>query len=362
MKLKAAGYPLMSEKPTAHNGFEGRNSEEPSWLSYPTSRTISGLFEDKDLGNRVSLINKEIQRHLLEDSGEPAILYEAARHLLLAGGKRFRSLLLVLCAEAVGGTLDDALPFAVAIEFIQTASLIHDDMVDEDALRRGAETTHEKYGRKMAIIAGDLLIAQAVKIIGEKLAPGLLAFVASGAIKMCEGEAADFLMSEKKGEAYTKRSYLEIVRMKTVSFMASAAKVGASLGSATREQTDALVKYAENLGYAFQIRDDVLDVIASQNGTGKSVLSDLKGSRCNFLLAHALEESPVQKRERCIKQLDSGEIQYALELIDETNAVNYAMKTARNYAEQAKDAIDNHRFENEEHLTIMADFVIGRLC
>ena len=362
MKLKAAGYPLMSEKPTAHNGFEGRNSEEPSWLSYPTSRTISGLFEDKDLGNRVSLINKEIQRHLLEDSGEPAILYEAARHLLLAGGKRFRSLLLVLCAEAVGGSLDNALPLAVAIEFIQTASLIHDDIVDDDALRRGVETTHEKYGRKMAIIAGDLLIAQAVKIIGEKVAPELLTFVASGAIKMCEGEAADSLMSQKKGEAYTKKSYLEIVRMKTVSFMASTAKVGASLGSATREQTEALVEYAENLGYAFQIRDDMLDVIASQNGTGKSVLSDLKGSRCNFLLAHALEESPVQKRKRCIEQLDSGAIQYALGLIDETNAVNYAMKTARSYAEQAKDAIDNHRFENEEHLTAVADFVIGRLC
>jgi geranylgeranyl pyrophosphate synthase len=149
--------------------------------------------------------------------------------------------------------------------------------------------------------------------------------------------------------------------MKTVAFMTSAAKVGITIGNASKQQADAIIDYAENLGYAFQIRDDILDVIASQNGTGKSVLSDLKGSRCNFLLAHALEESTEEKRNRCIKLLDNGELYYALKLIDETHAVEYGIMITSQYIESAKDAIRNQGFENEENLNHLADFVIQRL-
>ncbi len=124
---------------------------------------------------------------------------------------------------------------------------------------------------------------------------------------------------------------------------------------------EALIKYTENLGYGFQIRDDILDVIATQNGTGKSVLSDLKGSRCNFLLAHALEDSTDEKRDRCIKLLDNGELYYALQLIDETHSVQYATLTTQQYIHLAKDAIRNQGFENEENLILLADFAINRL-
>lgn len=346
----------MSEKPLESNG-ENHSEEE-----IDESSIVSDILDSKELGYRINLINKAIGNQLLEDDGEPPVLYETTRHLILAGGKRIRSLLLILCSEAVGGSVEDALPYAVATEFIQTASLIHDDIIDEDALRRGVKTTHEKYGRKMAIIAGDLLVAKAIKMIGEKSTPDLLTFVATGAISMCEGEAADLIMStNSKREAYTKKNYLDIVRMKTVAFMTSAAKVGASIGNASQQQLEALITYAENLGYAFQIRDDILDVIASQNGTGKSVLSDLKGSRCNFLLAHALEVSTDEKRDRCLKLLDNNELYYALQLIDETHAVQYATLTTKQYIDDAKDAIRNQGFENEENLTLLADFVIKRL-
>jgi geranylgeranyl pyrophosphate synthase len=149
--------------------------------------------------------------------------------------------------------------------------------------------------------------------------------------------------------------------MKTVAFMTSAAKVGVTIGGGTPQQMEALITFAENLGYAFQIRDDILDVIASQNGTGKSVLSDLKGSRCNFLLAHALETTNEGKRDRCIKLLDNGELYYALQLIDETHTVQYATLTTQQYIQNAKDAIRNQGFKNEENLTVLADFVVKRL-
>ncbi|MGY5865488.1 MAG: polyprenyl synthetase family protein [Candidatus Thorarchaeota archaeon] len=345
----------MSERPI-------ESSIESSDEEVDETSVVIDIFDIEELGHRIEMINQAIRKQLLEDDGEPPILYETTRHLILAGGKRIRSLLLLLCSEAVGGNLEESLPYAVATEFIQTASLIHDDIIDEDALRRGVQTTHEKYGRKMAIIAGDLLVAKAIKMIGEQSTPDLLTYVASGAISMCEGEAADLLMSTNgRREVYTKEHYLNVVRMKTVAFMTSAAKVGATIGKANPQQLDALIDYAENLGYAFQIKDDILDVIASQNGTGKSVLSDLKGSRCNFLLAHALEESTDEKRNRCIKLLDNGELYYALQLIDETHAVEYGTLTTQQYIDSAKDALRNHGFENEENLRVLADFIVKRL-
>ncbi|OLS19675.1 MAG: Short chain isoprenyl diphosphate synthase, partial [Candidatus Thorarchaeota archaeon AB_25] len=297
----------------------------------------------------------------LDEDGEPALLYETTRHLILAGGKRLRSLLLTLCCEAVGGTVVDALPFAVATEFVQTASLIHDDVIDEDSLRRGVETTHNKYGRKMAIIAGDLLVALAIKLIGERSTPELLTYVAAGGIRMCEGEAADLLMSKNKVQSYTTNAALDIIRMKTVSFMTSAAKVGAMLGNANENQLEALIKYSERLGYSFQIRDDILDIVATQNGTGKTVLSDLRGSRSNYVLAHAIENSTPKQKEEFVQILNEGDVDFALERISECKSIEHSTAIAKEFMLQAKAAIRGFDFVNEELLLLLADFAMKRL-
>ena len=345
----------MSERPIVHNDADIRIEESISSLD------STGLLENEKIRTRINLINEEIKRCLLDEDGNPALLYETARHLILAGGKRLRSLLLVLCCEAVGGTAVDALPFAVATEFVQTASLIHDDVVDEDNMRRGVETTHKKFGGKMAIIAGDLLVALAIKLIGERATPQLLTYVAAGGIRMCEGEAADLLMSQKKDQSYTTQTALEIIRMKTVSFMVSAAKVGAMLGHASEKQLEALIGYAENLGYSFQIRDDVLDIVATQNGTGKTVLSDLKGSRSNFVLAHAIENSSPSQRKNLVKGLSEGDVNYALERIKESQSIEYSTHIAKKYLEEAKSKIHGHGFANEELLLLLSEFAMNRL-
>lgn len=345
----------MSERPTIHSDTDAQIEEDASLID------STGLLENEKIRTRINLINEEIKRCLLDEDGEPALLYETARHLILAGGKRLRSLLLVLSCEAVGGTVIDALPFAVATEFVQTASLIHDDVVDDDNMRRGVETTHKKFGGKMAIIAGDLLVALAIKLIGERSTPQLLTYVAAGGIRMCEGEAADLLMSQKKDQSYTTQAALDIIRMKTVSFMVSAAKVGAMLGHANEKQLEALIGYAENLGYSFQIRDDVLDIIATQNGTGKTVLSDLKGSRSNFVLAHAIENSSPDQRKEFAKNLSDGDVDFILERIKEGRSVEYSTEIAREYLEAAKRTIQGLSFANEELLMLLADFAMNRL-
>ena len=346
----------MSERPSIRTDSEPIVEGEPTRLMDTT-----GLLQNEKIRTRINLINEEIKRCLLDEDGEPALLYETTRHLILAGGKRLRSLLLTLCCEAVGGTVIDALPFAVATEFVQTASLIHDDVIDEDSLRRGVETTHNKYGRKMAIIAGDLLVALAIKLIGERSTPELLTYVAAGGIRMCEGEAADLLMSKNKVQSYTTNAALDIIRMKTVSFMTSAAKVGAMLGKANENQLEALIKYSERLGYSFQIRDDILDIAATQNGTGKTVLSDLRASRSNYVLAHAIENSTSKQKEEFVQMLNGGDVDFALERIGECKSVEHSTTIAKEYMLEAKSAIRGFDFINEELLLLLADFAMKRL-
>ncbi len=343
----------MSERPSVRHEY-GLNTSEP-WPS-----DTSCFLENEKIRTRINLINEEIKRCLLDEDGEPKQLYESVRSLVLAGGKRLRSLLLILSCEAVGGALVDALPFAVATEFIQTASLIHDDIIDEDDLRRGVETMHKKYGEKMAIISGDLLVGLAIKLIGERATPQLLSSVATAGIRMCEGEAADLLMSQNRAHSYTTKAALDIIRMKTVAFMTYAAKVGAVLGHATEEQSEVLTKYAEELGYSFQIRDDILDIIATQNETGETGLSDLKGNVSNFVLAHAIESCSPKGRKQLIQNLDEGDVDSAFEHIKEMKSIEYSTETAKEFVESAKDRIRGSNFSNEELLMLLADFAVKR--
>lgn len=309
----------------------------------------------EELHKRLVAVDEEIIRICEEGRGEPVELYETAIHLLQAGGKRIRSLLTAISCEAVGGTFEEVLPFAVATEFIQTASLIHDDIIDEDDRRRGVESTHKKFGNKMAIIAGDLLVAQAVKLVSQFASPELMRIVADSGVTMCEGEASDILMYFTTPQLLTKESYFDIVRRKTVSFMRISTKVGGMVGKATDEQLEILDSFGEHMGYAFQIRDDILDVIASADATGKTTLSDLKGTKANYVLIHALSLSTELEVKRCMELLRNGKIDYALQLIRRTNAVAHASTLAQEYAEIAKAAIRDRGFEREDLLCVLAD-------
>ena len=314
----------------------------------------------QELQSRLVAIEEEINRVIESERGEPEILYETAQHLLQAGGKRIRSLLTTLSCEAVGGTFEEALPFAIATEFVQTASLIHDDVIDEDDTRRGVESTHKKYGNRMAIIAGDLLIAQAVKIVSKFSSPELMYVIADAGVKMCEGEASDILMYFTTPKLLTKEAYFEIVRRKTVSFMRAAIKIGGMVGKATEDQLAILDSFGEQMGYAFQIRDDILDVIASTTTTGKTVHSDLKGSKTNYVLIHALGACSESESTKCMDLLNEGSIEFALQLIETTDAVKHASDLAQEYTEKAKEVIRNKGFMNEDLLCALADLAGDR--
>ncbi|MEM4735177.1 MAG: polyprenyl synthetase family protein, partial [Candidatus Thorarchaeota archaeon] len=155
----------------------------------PANRN-DGFLSGENVRPLVEMVDDRI-RALFSGGQDPDILYEAARHLLLAGGKRIRSLLTLMSCQAVGGAPEEALPLAVALELVQTASIIHDDIIDGDTQRRGVEATHVRFGTKMAILAGDLLVGLALREIARLSKPLILRELGEIGIAMCEGEIRD---------------------------------------------------------------------------------------------------------------------------------------------------------------------------
>ncbi len=318
------------------------------------------LLESGDIHSRLLLIDQAVKEYLETLKGEPKILYEAAQHLILAGGKRLRSLITLVSCEAVGGSIEKVLPITVAAELLQTASLIHDDIIDKDELRRGVPTVHKKYGYDVAILAGDFLIAQVFRIIGEHGSPELVANVGAGGARMCEGEVADLFINPEDPVSFTKKTYLKMIERKTVAFLEEAAKIGAIVGGATEPQELALTRYGLNIGYAFQLRDDILDIEASEQTIRKSSLSDLRLKRGNYPFIHAFEVSTNKNREECLRALNNNDWNRVIKLIKQTDAVTHTILVAEGYVKKAKHAIEGQNFQNQDLLEKLADFALHR--
>ncbi|HZR45758.1 MAG TPA: farnesyl diphosphate synthase [Candidatus Manganitrophaceae bacterium] len=215
----------------------------------------------------------------------PALIHEAVRYSLFAGGKRLRPLLCLAACEAVGGRRETALPFASAIELIHTYSLIHDDLpaMDNDTYRRGKLTNHKMFGESTAILAGDALLTSAFTLIAEK---GLTATVspkkilavilelgsASGSTGMVGGQLVDIQSQGKKGIDLEKLNYIH--SHKTGALIRASVRIGGILGGAPPKKLSHLTRYGEKAGLAFQIADDLLDVEGEEKELGKPVGQD----------------------------------------------------------------------------------------
>lgn len=342
------------------NNAQAHANSTPDQSCNLIAKANSQFLETENIRSRLLLINQAVLNYLETAKGNPEILYEAAHHLIVAGGKRLRSLVTLICCEAVGGTLEKVLPITVAAELLQTASLIHDDIIDKDDLRRGVQTVHMKYGHDIAILAGDFLIAQALRIIGEYGSPELISNMGSSGIRMCEGEVADLFINPENVESFTKEEYLKMVERKTVAFLEEAARTGAIIGEANPVQRKALSQYGAMLGFAFQLRDDILDIKATQQTIQKSTFSDLRLKRGNYPLIHALENSTHEERKECMSALDNADWNQVLRLITKTDAIKHTMQLAQDYAEKAKRALRGHDFQNQDLLEKLADFALLR--
>lgn len=237
-------------------------------------------------------IEQELAKGLPVDWKVPPKLQEAMQYSLMAGGKRMRPILTIAAAEAVGGQADSAIPVACAIEMIHTYSLIHDDLpaMDNDDFRRGKPTNHKEFGEAMAILAGDALLTQAFYEVVQAArrygvtAEQTLAIVEdlsihAGAKGMVGGQAADILSEQ----GITKLSELEYIQLhKTSDLIVFALKAGGRVANATDHQIHALEQFGYSIGLAFQIQDDILDVVGDEKKLGKNLHSDEKSNKVTY--------------------------------------------------------------------------------
>ena len=231
-----------------------------------------------------------------QDCAPRGNLYDAMRYSLLTGGKRLRPVLVLEACRLCGGAVEDALPFAGAIEMVHTYSLIHDDLpcMDDDDLRRGRPTNHKVFGEANAVLAGDGLLTAAFETMlapGQKLPPervleaaGILARAAGGR-GMVGGQVLDIMSQERE---LSEQEVLDIQSRKTGALINAACALGAIAGGGSEEQFEAACQFAAGLGLAFQIRDDMLDVIGTQSELGKATGMD--GEKNTFVRLYGLEK------------------------------------------------------------------------
>ncbi len=303
-------------------------------------------------------VDKAIENYLYEK--EPRLLYEAVRYLPSAGGKRLRPIIACLSCEAVGGDLMDAIPLAVALEIIHTFTLIHDDIMDMDEERRGKPSVHKKFGENRAILAGDALFAKAFEILSytenAETCKKLTRNLAIMAKEICEGQEMDvsFEGRERVGE----EEFLEMIEKKTARMFEHAAMGGAMVGGGSEEEIEAMRKYGLNLGMAFQIWDDCLDVIGKD--IGKPVGSDIREGKKTLIYLHALEKHG-ELANYGNKEATEKEIGEIISIFKETGAIDYAKNMAMEFSKKAVEAITPIKeSEAKNKLIEMAEFAVKR--
>ena len=241
-------------------------------------------------------VDRHLDLFLPKSSTPPALLHEAMRYSIFAGGKRLRPALVFAAAEAVGGSREDAAPAACAVEMIHTYSLIHDDLpaMDDDDLRRGQPTCHKKFSESTAILAGDGLLTYAFEILtatkrAESVA-GIVRAVAQGVGTqgMVGGQVLDL---EGEGKTPTLASVSAIHAWKTAALITSCCQAGALAGGATQKEYEHLTSYGQNIGLAFQIVDDILDITSSSEALGKTPGKDAQTGKATYPAVLGIEKA-----------------------------------------------------------------------
>lgn len=309
----------------------------------------------------IETVNKAIENYLYEK--EPSLLYDAVKYLPFAGGKRFRPTIAYLSCEAVGGDGIKAIPFAVALELIHTFTLIHDDIMDKDEERRGMPAVHVKFGENIAILAGDTLFAKAFEVASylkdDGIAKNIMRNLAIMAKEICEGQEMDLRFEEL--EYIDEKQFLEMIEKKTAKMFEHAAMGGAMIGGGNKKEVEALKNYGRNIGMAFQIWDDCLDIIGKD--IGKPVGSDIKEGKKTLIYIYAYKNSDNKEwlKKYGNENASDEEIKGIIKFFEEIGAIEYAKKKAMEYAERAKNYLNVLKdSEAKEKLKEIAEYTVSR--
>jgi octaprenyl-diphosphate synthase len=292
------------------------------------------------------------------------LVSEVAGHLLFSGGKRLRPLLMVLSARLCGYTGDYEKTFSTALEYLHTATLLHDDLVDEATLRRGKEVAHLNWGNSITVLVGDYLLARALSISAGTGRLRVVQILAELTENMSQGEVHQLM---RKGEIDLKEDeYLEVIRRKTAMLFEAACRVSAIIADAPQASEQALADFGYNLGIAFQMADDLFDYTLTTTDFGKTVGADLREGKLTLPVIAALRNATSTDKAVMIKiiqdqNFSAEDFETLIGLLDKHGGLDYTQKAAAAYIDKAKQALSI--FESSQTRDTMldiADYALAR--
>jgi octaprenyl-diphosphate synthase len=278
-------------------------------------------------------VDKLIAQRL--DSGVP-LVGSVSQYIISAGGKRLRPVLLLLCCGALGYTGAQRYNLAAVVEFIHTATLLHDDVVDESALRRGNATANAKFGNPASVLVGDFLYSRAFQMMVEAQSMRIMQVLADATNVIAEGEVLQLM--NMHNAALDEAGYLQVIRSKTAKLFEASARVGAILAQASAEQEQACADYGQALGTAFQVIDDVLDYTGDAAVMGKNLGDDLREGKTTLPLIAAMQRGTEAERQLVQTAIETGDVtllDQVIAIVRSTGALEVAQAAAQAEAQRA---------------------------
>lgn len=269
---------------------------------------------------------------------KPSELYEPITYIMAIGGKRMRPALLLMACDMFGGDVKKALPPALAIEVFHNFTLVHDDIMDNAPLRRGKATVHEKWNPNTGILSGDVMLVEAYKLmmqVDDSILRRVLEIFSTTAVGVCEGQQFD-MNFEQQSEVQID-DYINMIRLKTAVLLGGALNIGALIGGASNEDANLLYTFGEQLGIAFQLQDDILDVYGDPEKFGKQVGGDIISNKKTFLLIKALELAGANEKQVLNQWINATDFDAA----EKVSAVTSIYNTL-NIRQQAEEAMQHY--------------------
>lgn len=291
------------------------------------------------------------------------LIQSIASHIIKSGGKRLRPTLLLLAANALNIQGIEHHELAAVVEFIHTATLLHDDVVDNSALRRGKTTANEMWGNKASILVGDFLYSRAFQILAKRENIPVMKILAHTTNALSEGEVMQLVTQNQLD--LTETTYLQVIERKTASLFSASSQIGAILATQNQQAQHDFGQYGYQLGMAFQISDDCIDYVSNTNIAGKNIGDDFKEGKVTLPLIYAFrhgEKALCETVKTALKNQDPTQLPLTLQLLKETQAIEYCKSLATQYAEAAKKALESYQ-DNKyiNALCKLADFSVNRL-
>jgi octaprenyl-diphosphate synthase len=327
---------------------------------------MAQVLAEAGVGEAVRAGLARVEEALWEASGsEVEVLQEAARHILSAGGKRLRPQLTLLSAMAAGGYADRAVPLAAACELVHTATLVHDDIVDESDSRRGRTAVQFYFGNSASVLMGDYLVVRAFRLVCGDPDRKIWDILVDTIARMCEGEVLQICV--KGDTSIGVDVYETIVECKTALLMAACTRFGALIGTAPPEEVRALADFGYNIGMAFQIQDDILDFTGNEQTLGKPVGGDLREGKVTLPVIYALQDAAPALRDELLGIYDRAgplspeDVRRATGLIDRAGGFERARLHAAGYLGRARRHLEEVApGEPRDALFALAEQIVDR--